>query len=223
MNALARFAGWDLSWPMPPQPRSQPKAYSPAQVQVLLGLPQSRTLELRRRRALVQWALFSGMRRSEIAAMDVGDVDLEAHTFLVRKPAKLGQSRRLPIEPEVLSPRRAFRAYLNRRPAPKDDPGALWVKQTARGPRRLSGPEVAKDLWAAGKSVGIPLNFVKTRHTRATMLLRAGMDIRYIQVYLGHANLKTTAVYAQATPEDLASVLAGLRTVSPATRRRPSP
>lgn len=223
MNALARFAGWDaLTWPMPPQPRSMPKAYTPEQMQRILSLPQSRNLEKRRRRALAVWAMYSGMRRSEVAAMDVSDVDLSAATFLVRKPAKLGLQRRLPIEPEVLSPRRAFRAYLNRRLAPKEDPGALWTKMTARGPQRMSGAELAQELWAAGKACGVPLNFMRTRHTRATMLLRAGMDIRYIQVYLGHAALKTTAVYAQATPEDLESVLRSIRTPSPVSRRQRS-
>lgn len=50
---------------------------------------------------------------------------------------------------------------------------------------------------------GVNVNFNRTRHTRATELLEKGLDIRYIQVYLGHAKLGTTEGYAEASPESL--------------------
>jgi integrase/recombinase XerC len=138
----------------------------------------------------------AGLRVSELAGLNVADVDLaQAQVRVVGKGAKeriglLGQ-------PAV----HAVRAYLEAgRPAllgrrPTD---ALWLNH--RG-GRLTVRGVALMLSKAGKQAGIrkPVSPHVLRHSFATHLLDGGADLRVVQELLGHANLATTQIYTHVS------------------------
>lgn len=160
------------------------------------------------RRALLLWALKSAMRVSEVAGMDLADLDAANRRFFVRKPAKRGPKRWLPVEAWVFSPKRAISAYLNSKETPKDDPTALWVtehrgSQGPTMPRRATTDGLRRVMAEISRELGFTVNFTVTRHTRATELRRRGWDVLAIQVFLGHSSPTHTQVYAAVTDEDL--------------------
>lgn len=195
------------------KPRSQYKFLTHTQVQAVLTYRHRDPAQERLRRALFTWAVKSGMRVSEISAMNLTDLDMTHNRFFVRKPAKRGLQRWLPMESWMWSPKRPFMAYLLQRPVPKDDPQAVWTttytgRGNVRGPRRLSPKAMTDELRDMAKSAGLStLNFVVTRHTRATELRQQGWDLLLIREYLGHSSVKSTEIYAAVLPTDVATMM----------------
>ena len=140
-------------------------------------------------RALVVLLLFAGLRRSELAAITVEDVDLERGQLLVH-----GKGAKQRVVPLTAAVGEALREYLACRP--ESESRHLFVSRV--GGRAIAGRVVnrmlAKVLQAAGlNEEGITPH--KLRHTFATHLIRNGVDIRTVQELLGHADMQTTARY----------------------------
>lgn len=216
LNDLARFRAFVEDrrslFRKLPEPRLQPKALADAAVRRLLAFEGEDEESQRFARAVLLWALKSAMRASEIAAMTLADLDAERGRFYVRKPAKGGKRRWLPIERWVFSPKRSFGAYLRWRASvadqlPEGQRDALWVTtRTGRGhsrPRRVSPSYLRQLLGRVGHQVGVKVNLTITRHTRATELRRRGWDLLYIREYLGHRSVKSTEVYAELGEGDV--------------------
>lgn len=205
LNALARFHGLEpiakLRRERPPQIR----AFTDAELARILAyrFPQDSFVE-KRRRAVIWLALHTGMRRSELARMEVQDLMPERASFRVKSPAKNGPVRIMPVEPELFSAKRPLAAWLAIRP--QDSPALFQQIQWGK-PEPMTPGGLSREAARISQGLGIRFNFTRTRHTRATRLLRAGMSIRYIQVYLGHARLETTARYAEVDPSDIQAAL----------------
>jgi integrase len=93
--------------------------------------------------------------------------------------------------------------------------------QPAVADATADGVQVTRRFQAACADAGVTqIRFHDLRHTFATTLAAAGIPLRTIQEYLGHANLKTTQIYARYAPSarevDLINEAFGS---SPATRR----
>lgn len=214
LNDLAGFFGHaGVHFPRAKESPKQFKTVPEAHIRLLLAYShENREVHLRRR-AMILWALKSGMRPSEMAAMDVSDIDMAGARFYVRKPAKGGLKRWLPIEPWVLSPTRPFGAWLQNRPVPEDDSGALWTTSyvgTASGgaARRIRPEPFRAEFFKIARDLGIPFSPNRCRHTRGTELRRRGWDLLYIQVYLGHADPSSTAIYARVHPDEMGGKMA---------------
>lgn len=196
-----------------PKPRSQYKFLTEEQVRQVLTYRHPDGPTERLRRALFLWAVKTGLRVSEISAMNLADLNQTDSKLFVRKPAKRGLKRWLPIEPWVWSPKRPLVAYLKQRPIPSEDRDAMWTttftgRGNKRGAQRLTPKAMCDVLRDMGRSVGLPtLNFVITRHTRATELRRQGWDLLLLREYLGHVSVKSTEIYAAVLPTDVASMM----------------
>jgi len=140
-------------------------------------------------RALLSLLLFAGLRRSEVAAITLADVDLERGELLVR--GKGSKQRVVPLAPPVVT---AIREYLGCRP--QSDSTHLFVSRVGGRPiqGRVAGRMLGRVLERAGlDQEGITPH--RLRHTFATQLIRTGVDVRTVQELLGHADLQTTARY----------------------------
>lgn len=151
--------------------------------------------------ALFELMFSTGMRVSEISNLLVTTVDLDRGAVLVR--GKGNKERVIPIcDIEVRS---ALAAYVasqrNSRSA-----GAFFF--TNRFGRRLSEQSIRMALKRNAKAAGIekvtPHMF---RHTVATMLLEQGVDLRFIQTFLGHSSIVTTTIYAHVNDKSQREVL----------------
>jgi integrase/recombinase XerC len=143
-------------------------------------------------RAMVALLLLAGLRRSEAAAISLGDLDLDQAQLLVR--GKGAKQRTVALAPPVVQ---AIRDYLNRRAATGSD--HLFVSRIGGRPiaARVVNRMLARVLQEAGLSEeGVTPHAL--RRTFATHLIRQGVDVRTTQELLGHADLGTTARYLRS-------------------------
>ncbi len=146
--------------------------------------------------ALLELAYGSGLRASELAALDRRDPDLEEGLVLVRS-GKGGKQRRVPFGPPAAD---ALRLWLAELPdAPRDAPLFLNRFRT-----RLSVRAIHRIVREAGVANGVAgVHPHALRHSFATHLLSEGADLRSIQEMLGHASLSTTQRYTHLSVEQL--------------------
>jgi integrase/recombinase XerD len=151
--------------------------------------------------ALFELMFSSGMRVSEISNLRVGTVDLDRRAILVR--GKGNKERVIPIcDVEVLS---ALAAHLSLKSI---SPDADTFFFTNRFGRRLSEQSIRMALRRHTRAAHLdkitPHVF---RHTVATMLLEQGVDLRFIQAFLGHSSIITTTIYAHVNDKSQREVL----------------
>lgn len=158
-------------------------------------------------RALRDVAVFelmfcSGMRVSEISNLTLGAVDLTRSTVLVR--GKGGKERLIPLCGEQVCS--ALRQYADLRATLPHVSPFFFLNRLGR---RLSEQSIRFALARFAKVAGIgkitPHVF---RHTVATMLLEQGVDLRFIQILLGHSSIVTTTIYAHVNQKSHREVLA---------------
>ena len=144
----------------------------------------------------------TGMRVAEISDLLLNSLDLERGTVLVR--GKGNKERLLAIcGAEV---RAALAAYLDIRGRAGISSEFLF---TNRFGNRLSEQSIRMTLAKHSRSAGVPKVTPHVfRHTVATMLLEQGVDLRFIQTFLGHSSIVTTTIYAHVTEKSQRDVLA---------------
>ena len=146
----------------------------------------------------------TGMRRTEIASLQVGDVEPERGVVLIRE-GKGGKDRLLPIGERALYWLTQYLEQARPQIAWNADDKTLFLGREGKpmNPVWLS-TVIAKRVDAAkiGKRGGCHL----WRHTMATLMLEGGADIRFIQAMLGHAEISTTQIYTQVAIRQLQAV-----------------
>jgi integrase/recombinase XerD len=181
--------------------KSPPRSLSHEEVERLLAEPGKRaTPKALRDKALLELMYATGMRVSEVIALNLDDVSMSPP--LVRCLAQ-GRGRRERIMPLGARAAQALQTYLQRgriQFMPSSEEKALFLNH--RGQRLTR-----QGLWLIIKryvrAVGIRAEVTPhtLRHSFATHLLREGAGLQEVQRLLGHANLSTTQVYAQTAGE----------------------
>lgn len=173
----------------------------PAIEQILLAASgASRQPGALRDRALVELAYGLGLRRSELAAVRLVDLDLLGGVLRVRR-AKRGQDRLLPLPPASLPHLRAYvedgRPVLAARGRGRDQGHLLLHDQ--------GGPlnRISEAVQRIARRAGVRATTHAIRRSIATHLVRAGASVVAVQELLGHERLDTTAVYVVVEQDDL--------------------
>lgn len=162
-------------------------------------------------------AIALGLRRGELTGLMWSDIDLQAGTvtvartlhyvpgqaFELREP-KTRRSRRVLRLPEAVAI--ALQEHRRRQLEERLLAGALWKVQelvftTAQG-GPLAGSTLVHALHRHCAAAGLPaVRIHDLRHTTATLMLAAGVPLRYIQDQLGHTTFSTTAdIYTHVAP-----------------------
>lgn len=141
------------------------------------------------REVIVEVLYSSGMRVSELVALDWRDINLVLKQAAVRD-GKGGKSRVVPLSTRAA---RLLQRLLERR---KDK--QLWVFRSQFN-QRMSKATVQWHMRKLGEQAGLPFQLTphQLRHSLATHLLNAGMPLDQIQLVLGHRNIQTTQRYAR--------------------------
>lgn len=144
--------------------------------------------------AILELFYSSGLRISELLALDVQDIDWHEGVVFVR--GKGGKQRLAPVGQTALHCLQRYR----REAAITQGPLFLSKRLT-----RLTQQAVDQLLKKYLRHTSIPFQISphKLRHTFATHLLDAGADLRSVQEMLGHASLSTTQIYTHVTRERL--------------------
>jgi site-specific recombinase XerD len=175
-----------------------------------------------RDRALVETAYAAGLRISELAAADLGSLDLRRGEIRV-----LGKGRKERIGLLGRPARHALKDYLEdgrpilleRGSAIESPPAEVFLNHLG-GPLGVRGLRYRFDRLCvrAGLPAGVSPHTL--RHSFATHLLDGGADLRVVQELLGHENLATTQIYTHVSPGRLQ---AAYREAHPRARRDPTP
>lgn len=156
----------------------------------------------------------AGLRASEVVALKVGDVDSERMTLRVEQGK--GRKDRYAMLPPVLLERLRVWWRVARAQGKMLDGG--WLFPGLNPIESLSTRQLNRAVHAAAQAAQIDkrVSMHTLRHSFATHLLEQKVDIRVIQVLLGHKKLETTALYAQVATDILREVISPLETPHPA-------
>lgn len=164
------------------KPKTLPTVLSPDEVLHLLTVAQPG-----RERMLFRTAYACGLRINELVHLQVGDID-SARMVIQIRAGKGCKDRLVPLSPQLLE---ELRSYWRR------DRPATWLFPGASAQRPLTDGSLHRicQLLVARSQVKKHVTMHTFRHSFATHLLEAGVDLATLQALLGHTNLKATVRY----------------------------
>jgi len=163
--------------------------------------------------AALSVAYGAGLRASEVVAIKVGDIDSTRMTLRVEQ-GKGHKDRYAMLSPLLLERLRAWWRVAHAKGKMLDG-GWLFPGQNPINP--MSTRQLNRICHAAAAAADIDkrVSMHTLRHSYATHLLEQKVDIRVIQVLLGHKKLETTALYAQVATDVLREVVSPLESLRP--------
>ena len=183
----------------PKSPKRLPRLLSVEQAAHLVAIDARDSLGVRDR-ALLELFYSSGLRLSELAALDLDDLDVNTGTVQVL--GKGNKARALPVGQQA---RAALTAWLARRELLGVQTQALFIGSNGR---RLGARAIQQRVaqWARRQGLGVPVHPHMLRHSFASHLLESSGDLRAVQELLGHAHIATTQIYTHLDFQHLAKV-----------------
>lgn len=148
-------------------------------------------------KTLISLAYGAGLRISEVQNLRARDIDLDGLTIHL-KEAK-GKKDRITILPDKI------KKNLELMIAGKF-PGAYVFESNRGGKLNLRSIQQVFERALAAAKIRKPASFHSLRHSFATHLLENGVDVRYVQELLGHANIRTTQIYTKVTNPALKNI-----------------
>ncbi len=173
------------------------------QIQTLFEQPDTSNYLGFRDRTIMELFYSSGLRVSELVALDRGDIDFRNQLIKLK-----GKGKKERIVPITESAARWIREYLEHEERHHDmdghhaeeNPDAIFLNKLGT---RLSSRSVDRKFRGYLISSGLAANVTPhtVRHTIATHWLENGMDLKTIQALLGHSSLSTTTIYTKVSPQ----------------------
>ncbi len=168
---------------------------------ILLNSIKTDTLAGLRNCAIFESLYSSGIRVSELAGLNLIDVDFTS--CVIRVFGKGNKERIVPIGKKALDAIKAYRKRLRLEAGTQaDENGPLFLNKSHG---RLTARSIARILDKVAKESGLlmPVSPHALRHSFATHMLDAGADLRVVQELLGHKNLSTTQKYTHVSIDRL--------------------
>jgi integrase/recombinase XerD len=150
-----------------------------------------------------------GLRLAEINLLRLTDIDWDRN--VIRIHGKGSKERDLPLDQCLAEP---LRRYL------KSNPNLHYLFEGSSKGRPYPRRTIEKIYDNACKKAGVQRKggIHTLRHSFATHLLEQGVDLRQIQVLLGHTNIKTTQIYTHVSREEIAKIRSPLASLRPPKR-----
>jgi site-specific recombinase XerD len=180
--------------PLPKAPRSLPTVLSQDEVARLIAAAANL-----KHRTILMTLYSTGMRRAELCRLRTEDIDKERMVVHIRQ-GKGGKDRDVPLSQKLLDHLRVYYRSLKHKNG--------WLFPSIQT-RYAGQPMKDKTIWhacrEATRRAGIhkPVHPHTLRHSYATHLLEAGADLCAIQVLLGHAEVRDTALYLHLSTRHL--------------------
>ena len=187
--------------PYPRRPKTLPVILSRDEVQALIRAPRHL-----KHRVVLATLYTTGLRVSELCQLQGTDIDSGRMGIRVRQ-GKGKRDRQVGLSPELLPLLRHYwRLYQLQ----------AWLFPGPRVTEPITPTGVEYICTQAGRAAQINKAVYPhlLRHTHATHLLEAGMDLRSIQLLLGHGSLRSTSIYLHVAHPALATTQSPLRTLA---------
>lgn len=205
---LTRRKGWTknplLEVQLPKAQKKLPVVLTLAQMEGILDLPMQTPKEKQapiwapeRDAAIMELFYSTGIRISELAGLNVADVDIYSETLRVMGKGR--KERLCPVGTHALQAMQRYRSKANVHDGP------LFRSKVGK---RLTTQAINDLVMKYWRLSGLPVQLTphKFRHSFATHLLNNGADLRSVQTLLGHASLSTTQIYTHVTTERMMQV-----------------
>lgn len=205
---LTRRQGWTTNpladVQLPKQEKKLPVVLTLTQVTDMLDLPMKTPKERtapawaqERDAAILEFFYSTGMRLSELAGLNVEDVDSYSET--VRVFGKGSKERLLPVGGPALEAMQRYRQKAGVHSGP------LFLSKLRK---RITTQAIGDVVEKYCRLAGLPIHVTphKLRHSFATHLLNNGADLRSVQELLGHASLSTTQIYTHVSTQRMKEV-----------------
>lgn len=182
--------------------RLLPEFLTREEVDKLLHAPDLSKPEGLRDRAMLELLYATGMRVSELVNLKLREVNLNSN--YVRIAGKGGKERIVPFGKEA---KKWLERYIIEVRPQFESEQTPYLFLTRRGK-----PMTRQGFWKILKHYGIKAGLKNKitphvlRHTFATHLLEGGIDLRYLQLFLGHSSLTTTQIYTHVTYKRLRKI-----------------
>ncbi len=205
---LTRRRGWTknplLDVQLPKPEKKLPVVLTLTQVEQMLELPLTTPKEKQapawageRDAAILELLYSTGIRLSELTALNVEDVDVYSETMRVFGKGR--KERVCPIGGPALLAMQRYQSKLGVHHGP------LFRSKVGKRMSTQAVNDIVTKYWRLS---GLPIQVTphKFRHSFATHLLNNGADLRSVQTLLGHASLSTTQIYTHVTTERMKQV-----------------
>ena len=178
------------------QKQTDKKPFSAAEMEKIRD-----SLQTVKEKALVEFLLSTGCRVSEVANLQIGNIDFRAGECVV-----LGKGNKERVIYLNVACQSAIEDWLTvRSTSGAADPYALFItRKHTRVTKDGVHYMIKKRLTAAGLDSS-KYSAHKLRHTAATLMLQNGVDVRTLQEILGHEHLNTTQIYTHVSSDSLKS------------------
>lgn len=172
-----------------------PVSLNYAQVEHLFAQPDTSTLLGFRDRTMMELFYSSGLRVSELVGLNHADFDSKSLTLKLR-----GKGRKERIVPLTSHAAKWLTEYIHHPERVEEDAEAIFLNKHGT---RLTARSVDRkfDQYLTESGLAGKVTPHTIRHTIATHWLERGMDLKTIQVLLGHSSLATTTIYTQVSPK----------------------
>jgi len=184
----------DMATAIPPRktPRTLPEVFSRAELIALFS-----SVDNLKHRTMLMTAYGCGLRVSEVINLKVTDIDSERMMVRV-KQGKGAKDRYTILSPRLLSELRSY--WLEYRP----NPGSwLFFNRSTKERLTRATPQLAFKQAKERAGIKKKVTLHSLRHSFASHMLEAGVDLRTIQILLGHCSITTTARYLHVARKDL--------------------
>ncbi len=189
----------------PKQEKKLPRFLEYDEVKKLLDTPPVNNWLGARDKAILETLYSTGMRVSELVALNMDDIDFLGEVVRIRGKGK--KERISPISTSVLQVIQHYMEFRNKRAQSNSnfDSKVLFVNKHGR---RLSTRSVRRKMDKYLKMAGMDISISPhtLRHSFATHMLNNGADLRSVQELLGHQSLSTTQIYTHLTTKKLKEV-----------------
>jgi site-specific recombinase XerD len=173
-------------------PSKLPVVLSRNEIQEIL-----KTIKNEKHHLMIALAYSAGLRVSEVVNLKIKDINLEELTIHI-KGAK-GNKDRITIFPEKLKNK------ITEIVALRDKNNFIFSSERGGKLTERTAQKVFENALNNAR-IGKDATFHSLRHSFATHLLENGVDVRYVQELLGHANIRTTQIYTKVTNPALKNI-----------------
>jgi len=189
----------------PKQDKKLPRFLEYEEVKRLLETPPTNSWLGARDRAILETLYSTGMRVSELVALNMDDIDFLGEVVHIKGKGK--KERISPIGSSALQAIQHYMEFRNKRAQSNGnfDSKVLFVNKHGR---RLSTRSVRRKMDKYLKMAGLDpaISPHTLRHSFATHMLNNGADLRSVQELLGHQSLSTTQIYTHLSTRKLKEV-----------------